>query len=754
MALSRPMRPLLVLGLALCAPPLAAQSPAERAWLDSLRSELRAITDTAALARRERQQVAVARVQRDSALLHMELGFVNYRLGELTGVQGRFGDAASEFQWAADLRPAWPWAWYSLGLAELATGEARGIAVENIRQILGMDFLSRAASAFARAAEVDPGFSQALVDLATTALRQRIGPRLVVAQRALRLASGTAAGRDPEVLLLRGRIERRLEAHDSALAAYRLYLRAGGDRGTGLVEVSRSLALLGLPDSALATYDSALAQPFTDAARREVRRDLRWIATPEELAAYDGITADSAGDWVRGFWAGRDAVAGRHLGDRYLEAVRRYQYAVLNFGLVSRRRLYDPAFVIQDTSQSEVDDRGIVYLRHGDPVDRATYQASGVEPNESWLYRRPPPQEDLVFHFVALGDVQDYRLVTTLAEILGGGLAVMLTGQMDVPPAATVLVADLYASRARFGPVYEMISRGGTIGRSRMFAEERQVSQRAVRSGLTTDSYALRFSEELRPIISWFAMADARFEPELHVVFAIPAQRLHAIQDGGVATYPLNLRLALVGADNRPVASVDTLRAFRSRQVLGQGSWLTEQLVTRVGPGTWRATFVAAEDHADAGSAVSGVVIEVPRMSGGFSASDVVLGREGSGLTWRRPEGDVSLNPLMRYERGSVVLLYYEVYGLPQASVVETRVRIQRRGGRSIFRRLFGGGGGADLAYATVTDAPGRARVRQQLGLEDLEAGPYLLEVTLTDRASGALVVRTAPFEVENRRAP
>jgi len=29
-----------------------------------------------------------------------------------------------------------------------------------------------------------------------------------------------------------------------------------------------------------------------------------------------------------------------------------------------------------------------------------------------------------------------------------------------------------------------------------------------------------------------------------------------------------------------------------------------------------------------------------------------------------------------------------------------------------------------------------------------------VLEVTLTDRTSGVRVIRTAPFEVENRRAP
>jgi len=748
-------RPLLALAvLCVAASALPAQTPAGRAWVDSVRARLNTVSDSAALLRLERQKVSVARVRRDSALLHMEIGLIDYRVGEVTSVQKHFADAASEFQWAADIQPGWPWPWYLLGLAELAVGEEQALIIENIREVLGMDFLSRAATAFARAVEADPAFSQGLVDLATTAMRQRIAPRLVIAQRALRLASATEAGRDPTVMLLRGRVERRLRDNDSALVAFRQYGRVGGDPAIAGMEIGRTFALLGFPDSAVAVYDSALGRSFSDSARADARRDLRWIASPTELASFDSTAADSAGPWVRAFWAGRDALEGRRAGDRWLEHVRRYQHAVENFTLVSRRRQYDPSFAYRDTSQSEFDDRGIIYIRHGEPDDRAQFQYPGIEPNESWIYRRTPPAEDLIFHFVALADVQDYRMVTSLIEILGNSIAVRATAQMDPVTGAGSPLAMLYASRSQFGPLYEMMSRGGGITRSNLLTEERQRGQRAVRIGTTTDSYELRYAAELRPIISWFATADARMEPELHVVFAIPAQRLHALVAPGSATYPLTLRLIVMDAMNHPIGRVDTLRAFRSREVLGEGSYLTEQLHLKVPAGVWRATFVVAEAAADAGSAVTGVSVDVPRMDGGFSASDVVLGREGSGLVWHRPDGDVPLNPLMRYTRGATASLYYEVYGLPAGSAVETRVRVQRRGGRSIFKRLFGGGGGADLSYTTVTDAPGRTRVRQQLGLADLSPGRYLLELTLTDRAGGQRVVRNAPFEVENRRAP
>ena len=168
-----------------------AQSPVERAGLDSLRRALGEVADSTVLLAREQARIAVARQNRDDPFLHLELGLIAYRLGEITGADKHYDDAAGEFEWASELRPDWPYPWYWMGQAELALGEASFIPLENLRQVLGTDALSKAARAFARAVQADPSFTSALVDLGTVALRQRISPRLTVAQHALRLAAGT-----------------------------------------------------------------------------------------------------------------------------------------------------------------------------------------------------------------------------------------------------------------------------------------------------------------------------------------------------------------------------------------------------------------------------------------------------------------------------------------------------------------------------------------------------------------------------------
>src|SRR6266850_761307 len=183
---------ILVLAAAVAPPlPLPAQSPADRAAIEAVRDSLSTVHDSAALRQLEAVTIAIAKQRRDDPLMHVRLGFIGYRLGELTSGKSHYDDAAGEFEWAAELRPDWPYPWYGLGLSELALGESSVLAIEALRQMLGKDHLSKAARAFAHATEVDPSFVSAVVDLANTALSQRTRARLDVALSAVRLAAAS-----------------------------------------------------------------------------------------------------------------------------------------------------------------------------------------------------------------------------------------------------------------------------------------------------------------------------------------------------------------------------------------------------------------------------------------------------------------------------------------------------------------------------------------------------------------------------------
>jgi GWxTD domain-containing protein len=731
---------------------LGAQDPSDRLALERLRDSLAGVADTFALTRLEAGTIEVAKRHRDDPMIHLRLGFIGYRLGELAG-KSHLDDAAGEFEWAAELRPAWPYPWYGEGLAELAVGEHSVIGVENLRQALGKDHLSKAAQAFAKAAEADPAFANATVDLARAALSQRIGSRLDLALSAVRAAALSPAGREPPLQLARGRVERAAGNPDSALAAFQAYVAVGGDSGLGFLEQARTLYYAHQPAAGLRAYYAG-ARASTASAAALFRSDLAWIATVADLAAFDALDSGPArARWLAEFWQRRDVAEAREPGERLAEHYRRWFYAERNFLLVSRHRHYDITERYR-SAQSEFDDRGIIYLRHGSPDRRATYVSSdSVEPNETWLYHHP--QGDLIFHFVARKGVQDFKLVESLADALASGLGSALALQAQrVSPAAS----GLFASRADVSPVYVRLADPmGSANTRGVLAAERKLGQRSIAVGTTSDSYRRVFASPLDVIVSRFVVGDPQSGGSaLHIVFAIPANRLSPVTGSNRVVYPLSFRLYVTDRAGGLAARLDTIRVFAAPKPLPDGTYLTGQLAIPVPPGLYAYRLLTEQRDGAAGALVTGDSVIVDTLTGSrFTASDLVVGRTGSGLLWSGGADTVFLNPLDRFPQGGTAELYYEVYGLPAGGVYHTVIQLERRGGRSVFgamTHLFGGG--KRLPVLLEFDAPSDGsvtRVHRQVDLGDAPGGPYVLTLRISDPATGKVLSRSAQFTVVPR---
>ncbi|HKC48876.1 MAG TPA: hypothetical protein VKB63_14835 [Gemmatimonadales bacterium] len=758
------------------------QAQAERADLERLRDSLGTAVDSLSLKRLEAATIEVAKHDRDNPLIHLRLGFIAYRLGEIAKSKPHYDDAAGEFEWASDLKPDWPYPWYGLGMSELAQGENSSIAIENLRQQLGLDYLSKAARAFAHATQVDPSFAFAAVDLVNAALTQRIRPRLEVALQSIRLAAASPAGTNAAVQLARGRVEREMGEVDSALAGFRAFLAVGGDSGIGLFELARTQFFANQPRAAESSYYAGARIAAGAAARALYRADVVLLADSATIRDFDAQSDGGArAAWLARFWNQRDVVEARDPGERLGEHNRRWLYAHRNFRLVSRHRHYDITEVYR-SSQAEFDDRGIIYLRHGEPDQRATYPSglNNIEPNQSWLYHRPTG--DLVFNFVARDDASDYKLVESLVDAMGFRAAVQAAGRPDQT------VIDLYASREQFGGTYARVARGGALAGAAL-ADERSVGRRDISTGTTTDTYEQRFPVSLNVVVRNFvvgntqpavthsdsehASGDAAADrpsaappvrptdrQSLHVVFAIPAARLSSEQGGEGVLYPLHFRLLVTDLRDSLVARLDTLRVFTARQPLHAPSYLSGRLSVPVPPGTYRYRLLVSTADQLAGQLVQRDTVHVPVLDGrSYASSDVVVGRVGGGLVWlaRHPAGDstavdsVLLNPLDRYPTGSVAELYFEVYGLAAGQAYHTEVRVERQGGRSIFGMIGGLFGGhhapALLAFDANADGP-VTRVHRGISLKDVPTGNYVLTVTLTDPASSRRIVQRQSLQV------
>ncbi|HSM17924.1 MAG TPA: GWxTD domain-containing protein [Gemmatimonadales bacterium] len=722
--------------------PCAAQLPDQREALEQFRDSLAAVRDTTQLLALKRAMVQVATDDRNNTLLHLKLGFLNLRLANL-GVALQYDDAAAEFEWATELEPTWPYGWYGLGLAEYGVGDSQISFVTGIKTMFGKDALSRSADAFAKSADVDPAFSLGLVELARTALKQRVNIKLDVALAALRNSAATSAGAVPQVLLERGRVEREAGSLDSALAAFNAYLRVGGKPGLGLLEGARTKCLLGAPDCFRDYLHGAVYDDPPSVS--EYRKDLAFIATDEDLNRFDRTWGTQRAEFLKEFWTTRDRHDLRRDGERLREHYRRYFYARQNFALASTNRHYD--IVERYRSESvDFDDRGIIYIRHGEPTDRASYRGRDVEPNESWRYERA--DGDLIFHFIAREDVQDYKLVESLFDVLGNAATVTLRGTgVSGDPVAT----ELLLSRERLSPIYGRIQSSGFAGTNRYQAEERSLGRTSIEVGTSTDSYELTFARPLRGETQVLAVGHDEHGPQLQLTFAIPGSALEGTKVQRGTLYPVRVLFVAQDSAGNVVSSCDTTRFFLAGNPVPQHEYLVGRVA--VGAPAGKLRYRLAVQHGEhAGLVTPTDTVDVVRPDGTtFALSDPVLGAKWSTLLWLpTPVDSVYFNPQAVFGSNDLLELYYEVYGLEPMSTYKTQLAVKKGSGGGGFLgigKLFGGGG-AEISIKFEEQAPGPiVRSRRTIELGKLKAGQYTLEVTVTD-AQGRTERRQQAFRV------
>ena len=733
------LMPLGVCWLALAPTPVAAQGAADRAALESFRDSLAATADSAGLLTIEKQLIARAKTDRNNSISHLRLGFLSLRLGELGG-HSHYDDAASEFQWAIDLSPAWPYPYYGMGLAEYGVGDSQISFVTGLKAMFGKDALTRSALNFAKSAAVDPAFVRGLVELANTALRQRVNIKLGVALDALRRAASTPAGQNPEVLLARGRVEREAGDADSALVALRGYVEHGDDRSLGLLELARTQFVRGSFDGGTAYFEGAASDdPVTVAG---YRADLVPIASDSVLRELDGAHGALRAAYLRTFWSQRDRQELRSEGERLREHYRRLFYARRNFALVGLNRHYDIVERYRSGSR-DFDDRGIIYIRQGEPTDRAAYHAPGLEANESWRYARA--DGDLIFHFIAREDVQDYKLVESVFDVLGFSGSVRLQGEGGVRHSE--IAEQLLLSREQLAPIYRKLQGTGTATLGRFQSEERELGHESIAIGTTTDSYELRFPRALKVRSEVLAVGSDSGTHQLQIAYAIAGRGLRPVPVSRGLLYTVRVRFAALDQGGRVVASLDTTRRFMAPQAVPEHEHLVGRVAVAVPAGKLEYR-LSIQEGDDAGVVFPRDTVRVGPAGSPLSMSDLVLGSRGANLTWRQSEQDtVYFNPLRTYRRGEPLELYYEIEGLAVGGTYSTQVTVRKgSGGGGFFKKLFGGGPALSLKFSEQAPTP-MVRVRRSVQLERLKSGVYALEVLVTD-AGGHTDRRVEPFEV------
>jgi tetratricopeptide (TPR) repeat protein len=757
-------------------PSAFSQSPKQRASITAFRDSLGSVADVAAL----EQLRARARADRAGHAGRLRLGCILHRLGELTGRREPLDDAVVQFAEVARAEPDWPEGWYGMALAKLELHDQGFPAKEGPYQRSGSDYLHGAVDGFIKALDADPGFAAAAARLAPSVLRESVEPQHKEALAPLRRAARGPGASDSTIQLAHGLIEREAGDGSTALAAFDRFLQLGGDSAVGLLERARTLSLLGRPAEAQQAYSAAASRARSVAAVAHLRSDLAWIATREELAEFDATSATSRAAWLEAFWARKDAEEARAPGERLAEHYRRLAYVMRHFRLVSEKQqratlsmirspqlasrsptiedrlramvrklafatqgkhAADPEVAVDRlgiptddlselharlndqtllrayrSDQNVLDDRGVIYVRHGEPAERARYAGSDSDSNESWLYQTAAGPR--IFHFIGLASP------TTLVE------------QLPLNP-------ELLASRGGLDLRYERMA--ADAGKYRLTPtlreEDRSIGRAAIAAGTTTDTYPLSFERDLAPIVQAVGVREGLAgQGQILVVFAakgasLPSRKADADSRN---VYPMRLRIIALGKEADTVYRMDTTRMFATDRILTGDEFLTGQAKLPVPAGTYQVRIVVGDERMQVGAAISLGSLTVPDLDAGkLTMSEPVLGRAGSGQLWISPSDTVPLNPLNAYPVRSTVEVYYQVGGIKPGRSYETTIEVRRRGKDDRVSAEF----------KEENLGPKIARSRT-IALGKLPAGEYALTVTMKEVGGSASVTRRQSFNV------
>jgi tetratricopeptide (TPR) repeat protein len=728
---------LLLLGLAAPLRPLVSQSPAERRALSLLRDSLSFARDTTSLLALEQRVIEVARTRRDDPMPHLRLGLIAMRLGELRG-RRHWDDAYGEFEWAAELAPTWPWPWLGIGLvAGRAPNKAEGFA-GGLYAMIGADRHRIAGEAFAKAVAADPSFTEALREFAITAREATIDAPLEAALAALRVGMISPLTWEGDLLLERGRLERLVGSPDSAITAFRRALQFGVRPGMAWLELARTYPLVEA-DTLEVTEDGerpSVAAYFAGAASEDpgviamYRRDIEPIIDDSVLIVLDTLYGAPRVAWLREFWRNRDALDLRPPGSRLAEHFRRWQMARLEFRVPPFRRRYALGLEIYRSGDQELDDRGIIYLRHGEPASRIvwpgmrranmTVALDMTYGAETWHYRRP--DGDLVLHFLAREDQADYRAVQSIFD-LDVDRTDLEVRASEVPGLSRLLFS---------GPYTQLALRD----------LERNRGRRSIAVATQSDSWERQFAQLLPSRVQWYATGVQGGDPLVHLVYVVDAAALRRVP--GDDRIPVTLRGGFFGRDGAAVATVDTVQYVR-RPAPGVQQ-VAMRAEVRVPPGQHRVR-VGVDLTPKIGAIFPTDSLQVADVRGdSLALSAVLLGMRGQGLAWAATGADTAwIDPFPAYNPSDTVTVYAEVYGYQPETEYTVRVSVTRQ--RSTLSKLLGRGKDA-ISLAVRTDlADGKHRLRRNVALGGLSPGSYLLELQVegggkkTTRQTG-LVVR------------
>jgi hypothetical protein len=261
---------------------------------------------------------------------------------------------------------------------------------------------------------------------------------------------------------------------------------------------------------------------------------------------------------------------------------------------------------------------------------------------------------------------------------------------------------------------------------------------------LATDRMQRPFRHELDAAVDAYAMIDGGTgEGRILVALAIPARQLEPLAMQDAFVYPVRIQLIAAPPSGAYRVERDTTRYFRSDRRLGDDEYLQAVELLPVAPAHYHLRVVIQTEDGTRGTVGGDDSVEVNSIRRGVALSDIVLGRDSSGLSWWSGTDRLKLNPSGRVKRTEQLYLYYQLGGLPLGHAYQTSLEVSRATSPQDKPLIT-------LTYDEIADNP-VMEIQRVLDLTRLDAGVHTIQLTIRDAKGEVVAQRHASVRVERR---
>lgn len=473
-----------------------------------------------------------------------------------------------------------------------------------------------------------------------------------------------------------------------------------------------------------------------------VFEDVKYIVTDEELNRYQSIsTVDEKKDFFYALWIERDPTPAAAINVRLAEHYRRLIYAEKYYEWDGFRTWFEDPDTLNyldypenNKLNHEFNDKGLIYLRHGEPDDIIKTAGEFVPFNESWLYYQTGEQPRMTFHFMIGKSGNDWRFTPVITH-----------------PA-------ILEDRLMWDNIYYRMLHAVELDRLSYKREMAEMSRESVSIGLSTDRHS--WEEGSKSFLIPFSMETFRGEDGrtiLELSYALPTSEIATEMSGKQPKIEVEKGLVIYNNEFKEITKSNeqiTLSPQNRGDYVGYHRFVLSpgwySLAMHALPhntkliGGWKLTEIL-EDYSPPGLKMSDIQLA--------SRVEVATGQaefEKNGMAFYP-------NPHRIYSRKIPIHVYFEIYNLKMDQQGITFFNIDYDLTSLNFKKdltnLFGILGGRSKSSVTIhTERQGNDEFSPEylaIDASNLNAGEYELTIKISDQNANKVVEQKTRLMLE-----